>query len=61
MVKKGASESELPSEASVTKLMAIEDRFGLPVAVRTESASPHEVQLIRQTVASGSSMSGPKR
>ena len=30
--------------------MAVADRFGLPVAVYTESASPHEVRLVEQTL-----------
>jgi len=30
--------------------MAIADRSGLPIAVRIESASPHEVKLVDQTI-----------
>jgi transposase len=30
--------------------MAVADRAGLPVAVYTESASPHEVKLVERTV-----------
>ena len=30
--------------------MAVADGFGLPLAVYTESASPHEVQLVEQTL-----------
>lgn len=33
-----------------TKIMAVADRFGLPVAVYTESAQPHEVRLVEQTL-----------
>ena len=33
-----------------TKIMAIADRNGLPVAVVTASASPHEVKLVEQTI-----------
>src|SRR6476659_3471337 len=33
-----------------TKLMAVADRTGLPVAIYTESANPHEVTLVRKTV-----------
>ena len=33
-----------------TKIMAIADGNGLPVAVRTESASPAEVKLVSQTI-----------
>ncbi len=32
------------------KLMAVADRFGLPLGVHTCSASPHEVKLARETV-----------
>jgi transposase len=35
----------------VTKIMAIADRHGLPVAVLVESATPHEVTLVNATVA----------
>ena len=34
-----------------TKLMAVADRAGLPIAVHTESATPHEVTLIAATLA----------
>ena len=34
-----------------TKIMGIADRHGLPVALRTESASPAEVKLVEQTMA----------
>ena len=30
--------------------MAVADRFGLPVAILAESASPHEVRLVEKTV-----------
>jgi transposase len=33
-----------------TKIMGIADRHGLPVALRTESASPAEVKLVEQTM-----------
>jgi transposase len=33
-----------------TKIMGIADRHGLPVALRTESASPAEVKLVEQTL-----------
>jgi transposase len=33
-----------------TKIMAIADRNGLPVAIHTESASPHEVTLVQATL-----------
>ena len=34
-----------------TKLMAVADGSGLPISVHTASASPHEVTLVRQTLA----------
>jgi len=34
-----------------TKIMAVADRRGLPIAVCTESATPHEVKLVQQTLA----------
>jgi len=33
-----------------TKIMGIADRHGLPVALRTESASPAEVKLVESTL-----------
>ena len=33
-----------------TKLMAVADRSGLPLAVNAASASPHEVALVEQTL-----------
>ena len=34
----------------ISKIMAIADRGGLPVAVCIESASPHEVKLVEKTL-----------
>jgi hypothetical protein len=34
-----------------SKIMAIADRGGLPVAVHIESATPHEVTLVQATLA----------
>ena len=34
-----------------SKIMAIADRQGLPIAVHVESATPHEVTLMRATLA----------
>jgi len=34
-----------------SKIMAIADRQGLPVAVHVESATPHEVTLVHATLA----------
>ena len=35
-----------------TKIMAIADAFGLPVAIDIQSASPHEVKLVETTIKS---------
>ncbi|MGD0511358.1 MAG: IS5 family transposase, partial [Candidatus Micrarchaeaceae archaeon] len=34
-----------------TKIMAIADRSGLPIAVHIENASPHETKLVKATIA----------
>ncbi len=34
-----------------TKIMALADRAGLPLAIHIESASPHEVTLVEPTLA----------
>ena len=34
-----------------SKIMAIADRYGRPVAVHVESATPHEVTLVNVTLA----------
>jgi transposase len=44
-----------------TKLMAVADRFGLPLAVDTTSASPHEVRLAEQTVSERFTDERPKK
>jgi transposase len=33
--------------------MAIKDASGVPIAAHVESASPHEVKLVEQTIGSG--------
>ncbi len=33
-----------------TKVMAIADRHGFPIAICTASASPHEIKLVRETL-----------
>jgi transposase len=35
-----------------SKVMAVADRAGLPIAVSVASASPHEVRLVNETLAS---------
>ena len=44
-----------------TKIMAIADRHGLPVAVRIASASPHETRLVATTVEQRFTASTPQR
>ena len=44
-----------------TKLMAVADAAGLPVAVYTQSASPHEVTLVRKTLVERFTDAKPKR
>ena len=44
-----------------TKLMAVADRSGLPVAVHTAAASPHAVTLVPDTLAAGFTTERPKR
>ena len=34
-----------------TKIMAVADRHGLPISICMESATPHEVRLVQQTLA----------
>ena len=44
-----------------TKLMAIADAAGLPLAVHTDAASPHEVTLVEATVDALVTMRLPER
>ncbi len=44
-----------------TKLMALADRSGLPVAVLTASASPHEVTLVKETLGASFVSEKPER
>ena len=44
-----------------TKLMAVADRAGLPLAVYAASASPHEVTLVTETLAQVLTLEGPER
>jgi len=44
-----------------TKIMAMADRAGLPVAVSTASASPHEVTLVADTLRQLLIEESPKR
>jgi transposase len=44
-----------------SKIMAIADRHGLPVAGTIESASPHETKLVEATVEQRFTLAKPKR
>ena len=44
-----------------TKLVAVADRHGLPVAVHTASAAPHEVTLVHATLAQRLTTAQPHR
>ncbi len=44
-----------------TKLMAVADRSGLPLAVHTASASPHEVTLVKETLGASFVPGKPER
>lgn len=44
-----------------TKLMVIADAAGLPLAVHTTSASPHEVTLVEATLAQSVTLGRPQR
>jgi transposase len=44
-----------------TKLMAVADRTGLPVAVHTAAATPHEVTLVPDTLAATFTPAPPER
>ena len=48
--EKGGSGVGKTKRGKGTKLMAVADGAGLPVAVHTASASPHEVTLVRDTL-----------
>jgi IS5 family transposase len=44
-----------------TKLMAVADRAGFPLAVHTASATPHEVTLVPETLAATFTAALPER
>ncbi|HQW20597.1 MAG TPA: IS5 family transposase [Rhodocyclaceae bacterium] len=48
--EKGGSGVGKTKRGKGTKIMAVADRIGLPIAVHTESASPHEVTLVQATL-----------
>jgi transposase len=48
--KKGGSKVGKTKRGKGTKVMAVADRHGLPVAIYVESATPHEVKLATSTL-----------
>ena len=44
-----------------TKLLAVADRCGLPLAAHTASASPHEVTLVKETLGASFVSGKPER
>jgi hypothetical protein len=48
--KKGLGVGKTTKRGKGSKVMAITDAHGLPVAVCVKSASPHEVKLVEQTL-----------
>ncbi|WKZ34455.1 MAG: IS5 family transposase [Anaerolineales bacterium] len=52
IAKKGAEGVGKTKRGKGTKLMAVADRAGLPIAISVESASPHEVRLVESTLKS---------
>ncbi|GAA4648255.1 hypothetical protein GCM10023116_05220 [Kistimonas scapharcae] len=44
-----------------TKIMAIADRHGLPVALWATSATPHETQLVEELLIQRSTSTFPKK
>ena len=44
-----------------TKIMAIAERSGLPVAIGIASASPHEATLVEETIDRGFLAAAPER
>ena len=57
--QKGGSAVGPTRRGKGTKIMAIVDRHGLPIAVSIASASPHETKLVEATVESGSPKPSP--
>jgi transposase len=59
--KKGGRAVGKTKRGKGTKVMALADGHGLPVAVHIESASPNEVTLVEATLASRFILAKPKR
>ncbi|WPV63877.1 MULTISPECIES: IS5 family transposase [unclassified Chitinophaga] len=61
VAKKGAQEFGKTKRGKGTKLMVITDANGLPLAVHTTSASPHEVTLVEATINETFTVGQPTR
>ncbi|WP_370529065.1 IS5 family transposase [Undibacterium sp. KW1] len=61
LAKKGAQKLGKTKRGKGTKLMVIADATGLPLAVHTSSASPHEVTLVEATLDETITVGRPKR
>jgi len=59
--EKGGGKVGKTKRGKGTKLMAVADRSGLPLAIYTQNASPHEVRLVRQTLAERFTDDAPER
>jgi len=61
--KKGGAASLVgkTKRGKATKIMAFSDGSSIPLALRTKSASPHEVTLVEATLASGFLKEEPER
>lgn len=59
--EKGGSGVGKTKRGKGTKLMAVADSAGLPVAVHATSASPHEVTLVEDTLAQRHTRTTPRR
>jgi transposase len=59
--KKGGLAVGKTKRGKGTKIMAIADAAGLPVAVHVESASPHEVTLVEATIDNSFTRFAPDR
>lgn len=59
--EKGGSKVGKTKRGKGTKLMVIADAHGLPLAVHTASASPHEVTLVEATLDETVTVGRPRR
>ena len=59
--KKGGARVGKTKRGNGSKIMAIADRHGRPIAVHVESAAPHDVTLVNATLAKGFVEEEPER